>query len=403
MQASAFPLILVLALVTGCRVGTATSRDVDVTLAGLAFRYRVHSTVALPYGADLRVLLALIELAADDGVARTTWAALLRAADLGAGGRQQVALRAALERLTRARYTVMHAPRALGIGVEAFSLVDEITEPRPGEVRVVLGHELARQLPAARTAPPTGRDVPAGALGLYVVLAGLRRLAGSRGEVISLDLRALCRLLGLEGRGNNQTRTLRTMAVTLEQAGVVGSAEIDGARGVARLCVDFDVADPEHVRRLVEVGLSKVVAKRYAVQLGPDVPRCLARAREVIETYRRGGRTCDPVRLTYAVLKDPTRYGVALDAALDPVVTAPARPPVPVLAPDVEPEPVQPAPRTLTFIFGKALKGEEHDRLKAHLEAHPDRLGELLTSALAAKAAGDLTPAVERVRALLAS
>lgn len=300
--------LMSLAPVGAARSSAPTSRTVDVVLGRVSLAYTATSPVGLPHGADLRVLLALLAHAADDGQVRMGVPALLRAAQFGAGGRQHAAVFAALDRLGAAHYTVTRAPSALGLP-PTFTLVTWAGQAPDGELHVELGPDLAAQLRGARARPARrAADVPNAALALYGVLETLRRVPGLDGEPgWRLPVAATCALLGLPGRGDNARRSLLTVAGALQTAGHVGGVQVDG-----RQLVIADVGpDAGLVALLRSEGLSRSSATTFARTLGEQVRPCLARAREVRQDGERRGR---PVRRWTALLADvlhhPDKYDV---------------------------------------------------------------------------------------------
>lgn len=308
--------VMLLAPVSAARSHADLARSVDVVLGRISVAWTATSTLALPHGADLRVLLALTDAATDDGQIQTGVPALLGAAHLGAGGRQQAALFAALSRLSAVSYTVQRAPQALGLSTE-FRLLSWAEQAAGGQLHAELSPELTAQLCAARVRPTPRSvpDVPSGALALHGVLETLRYRPGmfENGQW-RLPVTATCELLGLPGRGDNARRSLLTMVAALQKAGYVSSYQC----GPADLILHDAGPDAELVALLTREGLGRTSATTLARSLGELVRPCLARARQVRDdSAARGKPVRSWTRLLADVLHHPDKYDVR---ALPPVV-----------------------------------------------------------------------------------
>ncbi|MBB6017779.1 hypothetical protein [Deinococcus radiopugnans] len=381
------PLFL-LALVSAARSSTDTTRSVDVLLGTVALAYTARSATALPYGADLRVLLALIQQVTETGEVRLTVPALLQAAGLGYGGRQHEALFAALDRLAAVTYTVQQAPAALGLP-GAFRLVMPAFRLPGGELQIEVSPEMLAQVLRVRANPaPTFRpEIPSSALALYGVLDTLQQLPGQgQTGALSLPLLGLCELLGLSGRPDNARRALLAMVEDLRSAGYISRAEIRGQGRRARLEIADAGPDAESVALLCGERVSRSRATTFVRRHGAaGVRRCLNRAREVrADMEDRGGQVKNWTGLLCNVLDDPDRYG----ALVAPVVPAPVAPPSAV-TPLAEPDVVYDSADVIRLVraLGKGTLKEPHQQaLRQRLDGgheDPQAWGRRLSQAVA--------------------
>ena len=154
------PMAPLFLLVSAARSSTDTTRTVDVLLGTVALAYTARSATALPYGADLRVLLALIRHVTVTGEVRLTVPALLQAAG-GYGGRQHEALFAALDRLAPSP-TRSSRPRH-SWGFRRIPTMKPDYCLSSGELQIELSPELLAQVLGVRAhpRPPSGPRFPA--------------------------------------------------------------------------------------------------------------------------------------------------------------------------------------------------------------------------------------------------
>ncbi|GGM16603.1 hypothetical protein [Deinococcus aerophilus] len=355
----------------------------------MALAYTARSAVALPYGADLRVLMALTRHVTETGEVRLTVPALLQASGLGYGGRQHTALYAALDRLSAVTYAVHRAPAFLGLTGE-FRLLKPAALLPSGELQIEVSPEVLAQVLRARACPTPGirPEIPSGALALYGVLGALRQLPGQTGGALGLPLMPLCGLLGLSGRPDNARRALLTMVDDLRAAGVIGGVQVPGQGRRARLEIADAGPDAASVTLLCAERVSRARASNFVRQHGAaGVRRCLERVRQVrADTEARGGQVKNWPGLLCNVLDDPERYG----AHAAPVVTAPAAPQQ-VAAPPEEPPVVYGSADVTRLVraFGRgALSEAELRALQRRLDAgqgDADALGRRVVHALASR------------------
>lgn len=315
--------LMMLVPVVAARSTAPTSRKVDVVLGRVSLVYTATSPLGLPHGQDLRVLLALTTNASDDGHVRLSMPALLREADLGAGGRQHAVVFAALDRLTSVTYTVQNAPKALGLPSE-FRLILWAGLAPDGQLHAELSPDLAAQLCAAR-ARPTRRNVPnipSNALALHGLLETLRRQPGMfEGGQWHLPVAATCELLGLPGRGDNARRSLLTMLAALKTTGHVSQVR----RDQDHMIITDAGPDAELIKLLTREGLSRTSATTFARTLGDLVPSCLERAREIRhDSEQRGKPVNNWTKLLAKVLHYPDQFDVrSQPPALRPITPKP--------------------------------------------------------------------------------
>ncbi|QLG11526.1 hypothetical protein HLB42_12605 [Deinococcus sp. D7000] len=382
------PPVLLLAPVSAARSSTDTTRTVDVTLGTVALAYTASSATALPHGADLRVLLALIRHVTEAGEVRLTVPALLQAAGLGYGGRQHEALFAALDRLAAVMYTIQQAPAALNLPGE-FRLVMPAFRLPTGELQVEVSPPVLAQVLRVRAHPaPTWRpEIPSSALALYGVLDTLQQLPGQgQTGAFSLPLLGLCELLGLSGRPDNARRALLAMVEDLRGAGYLSRAGIKGQGRRARLEIADAGPDAESVALLCGERVSRSRAISFVRRHGAaGVRQCLSRARQVrADMEARGKQVANWTGLLCNVLDDPDRYG----ALVAPVVILPAAPPQPASPPEEPPAVYSSADVVrLARTFGRGVQ-LDLGVLRQHMDdghEDPQALGRRLLQAIASR------------------
>ncbi|CAM4001634.1 hypothetical protein [Deinococcus marmoris] len=240
MQFYRVPPLMVLAPISAARSTAPTNRNVDVVLGQISLAYTATSPLALPHGADLRVLFALMTHAADDGQVQVSIPTLLRTADMGTGGRQHGALFSALDRLRDVTYMVQRAPQVLGLPNQ-FKLVSWAGLAPGGQLHVELSPGLAVQMRGCRAhpAPRQTLNIPGNALVLYSLLEVLRTLPeGMDTGQWRLPVDATCELLGLPGRGDNARRSLMSMGAALKTSGSIAKVQVIGRGNSTQLVID---------------------------------------------------------------------------------------------------------------------------------------------------------------------
>ncbi|WP_075829951.1 hypothetical protein [Deinococcus marmoris] len=237
---------MVLAPVSATRSTAPTSRNVDVRLGQIHLVYTATSPLTLPHGSDLRVLLALMTHAADDGQVQVGLPTLLRTADMGMGRRQHVALFGALDRLREVRYTVQRAPQILGLPSQ-FKLVTWAGLAPDGQLQIEFSPEVASQIRGCHSHPAPGNtsDIPGNALALYSVLEALETLPEGmdRGQW-HLPVDATYELLALPGRDDKARRSLMSMGAALQTAGYSANMQVIGRGNNTQLVIDNRGLDP---------------------------------------------------------------------------------------------------------------------------------------------------------------